>query len=94
MNIKRLVRSQEVRHFLLKLGSWIPDRIMLPIQYYLILHRFPNLKNPIRFSEWIQLYKMYYRNDAMEKCVDKYAVRQYVTSKLGGGNSQQTVSSM
>lgn len=87
MNIKNLVRSQEVRHSILKSVSWIPDKIMLPLQYFLLLHRWPNLKNPTRFSEWIQTYKIYYRNPIMMELVDKYTVRQYVTSKFGGGNS-------
>lgn len=62
---------------------WLPDYWMLTLQYYLISHRFPNLKSPQRFTEKIQYYKMYYRNPLMLRCVDKYAVRKYVQEKIG-----------
>jgi hypothetical protein len=39
------------------------------------------LKNPVRFTEKIQWYKINYRNALMPVCVDKYAVREYVISK-------------
>ena len=83
MNIKKLVKSQAVRHTLLKMFSWLPDSVMLPFQYYLILHRKLNLKSPRRFSEKIQAYKAFYRNPEMLKCTDKYLVRDYVAQKLG-----------
>ncbi|MDE5759102.1 MAG: hypothetical protein K2H85_10900, partial [Allobaculum sp.] len=50
-------------------------------QYLLLLHRWPNLENPVRFSEWIQWYKMKYRNPDMLRCVDKYDVRNYLKEK-------------
>lgn len=83
MNIKSLIASQKVRHFLMKSCFWMPDNIMLSIQYYLISHRWPNLKSPKRFTEKIQYYKMYYRNPVMLQCVDKFAVRKYVADKMG-----------
>lgn len=81
MNIKNIIRSQRVRHLLMKSCAWLPDRIMLPLQYYMLLHRWPDLKHPKRFTEWIQYYKMHYRNPDMLRCVDKYAVRSYVEEK-------------
>lgn len=83
MDIKRLVHCQSLRHRLLRMFSWLPDSVMLPIQYYLILHRWPNMKHPNRFTEKIQCYKAYYRNPQMLDCVDKYKVRKYVKDKLG-----------
>lgn len=82
MNIKNLISSQRIRHKILKCFFWVPDRIMVPIQYWIILKRWPNLKNPKRFSEWIQWYKIYYRNPVLMQCVDKYKVRAYVESKM------------
>lgn len=81
MNIKTIFKSQSIRHKLMRLGSFIPDKIMISLQYWLLLHRWPNLKNPQRFTEWIQLYKMKYRNLDMLICVDKYKVRDYVRVK-------------
>lgn len=83
MNIKNLVKSQAVRHTLLKMFSWLPDSVMLPFQYYLILHRKLNLKSPRRFSEKIQAYKAFYRNPEMLRCTDKYLVRNFVEERLG-----------
>lgn len=65
----------------MKSCAWLPDRIMLSMQYYILMHRWPDLKNPKRFTEWIQYYKMHYRNPNMLRCVDKYEVRSYVEEK-------------
>ncbi len=37
-----------------------------------------NLKNPERFTEKLQWLKLFYRDDVIEKCSDKYAARFYV----------------
>lgn len=83
MDIKKLIKSQLLRHRILQCFFWLPDRIMLPLQYYLILHRWPNMKHPRRFTEKIQCYKAFYRDPLMLECVDKYFVRKYVSEKLG-----------
>lgn len=54
---------------------------MLEIQYWIKTGRKLNLKNPRRFSEKLQWYKLYYRDRRMTQCVDKYDVREYVISK-------------
>lgn len=84
MNIKNIIKSQRIRHLLMRSCAWLPDRTMLSLQYYIIMHHWPNLKNPQRFTEWIQCYKMYYRNPDMLRCVDKYEVRDYV-EEMGCG---------
>ena len=38
----------------------------------------PNLENPKTFSEKQQWYKLCYRDALMEKCADKYDVREYI----------------
>jgi len=40
-----------------------------------------NLKNPRRYTEKLQWYKLYYKNPLMIQCVDKYDVRGYVKNK-------------
>ena len=37
-----------------------------------------NLKHPEKFSQKQQWYKLYSRNPLMEKCADKFAVREYI----------------
>lgn len=81
MNYKKIIGSQQLRFFILRLLFWIPDRIMLKIQYRIKEGRALNLKNPQRFTEKIQWYKMYYRNPLMPICVDKHEVRKYLESK-------------
>lgn len=70
-----------MRFFILRMLSWIPDKIMLKMQYRIKLKRKLNLKTPQRFTEKIQLYKLKYRNKIMNQCVDKYEVRKYVEDK-------------
>lgn len=81
MDYKKIVKNQNTRFAILKALSWVPDSIMLPLQYRIKLGRWCNLKNPQRWTEKLQLYKMYYRNPVLHQCVDKYEVRKYVESK-------------
>ncbi|OME27917.1 carbonic anhydrase [Paenibacillus odorifer] len=39
------------------------------------------MKNPVRYSEKLQWYKLNYRNPLMTQCADKYSVREYIESK-------------
>lgn len=85
MDYKKIVCSQQMRFRILNLLSWVPDSLMLRIQYRIKMGFWPNFKHPKRFTEKLQLYKMKYRNPVMSQCVDKYEVRKYVESK-GLGN--------
>lgn len=82
MNYKKLIRSRALRIKLLSMLSWIPDSIMVPLQYRIHTGRKLNLKNPKRFTEKLQLYKLKYRNPLMLRCTDKYEVRG-VVSEMG-----------
>jgi hypothetical protein len=61
--------------------QFIPAKLMLRIQYRLKMDYKLNLKNPKRFTELIQVYKLYYKNPIMINCVDKYKVRAFVKHK-------------
>lgn len=78
MNYKRLISSRRVRVLILSWLRWIPDRIMIPLQYRIHTGRKLNKKNPTRFTEKMQLYKLRYRNPLMLKCTDKYIVREVI----------------
>ena len=54
---------------------------MVQLQYRIKTGRKLNLKNPQRYTEKLQWYKLYYKNPLMIQCVDKYDVRAYVESK-------------
>jgi len=66
---------------LLQALSLVPDFIMLRLQYFVKTGRFLNLKNPTRYTEKIQWYKLKYRDPRITVCSDKFAVRQYVRER-------------
>ena len=75
--------KRKIKYALAKSLFWVPDDVMLRIQYFILKKRKLHLKNPQRFSEKVQWYKAYYHNPEMLNCVDKYRVREYVAKKLG-----------
>lgn len=81
MNYKNIIKSRKMRSRILRILQFIPDKAMLKLQYKIKLGRKLNLKDPKRFTEKIQWYKLNYRNPLMRKCVNKYTVREYVESK-------------
>ena len=81
MDYKKIVSSQRLRFAILNALGFLPDRLMLGIQYYIKMGRKCNFRNPETWTEKLQLYKMYYRNPLMGTCVDKFEVRRYVESK-------------
>lgn len=81
MNYKKIIKSQSTRFAILKALSWLPDSIMLRIQYRIKMGFWPDFNHPKRFTEKLQLYKMKYHNPVMHQCVDKFEVRKYVESK-------------
>lgn len=81
MSYKKIITNQENRFKILDLLRWVPDKIMLGVQYRIKLGRKLNLENPERYTEKIQWYKINYRTDLMTQCSDKYSVREYVKSK-------------
>lgn len=81
MNYKRLIPSQKIRLKILKLGDFLPDKIMLKLQYRIATGRKLKLKQPERFTEKLQLYKLYHRDPLMTQCADKYSVREYIAAK-------------
>ena len=81
MDYKKIIKNQNLRFKILNMFSWIPDKTMIKLQYRIKMNRNLNLKNPQRFTEKLQWYKLYYRNPIMHQCVDKYEVRDYIKSK-------------
>ena len=78
---KKIIKSSRLREGILKTLFFLPNRIMLKIQYRIKLGRKLNLKSPQRFTEKLQVYKCNYKNKKLHRCVDKYAVREYVKEK-------------
>ena len=78
MDYKKIIKSRKLRIKILNMLNFIPDKLMLKIQYRIKMGRKLDLKNPQRYTEKLQLYKLNYKNPVMKKCVDKYEVRKYV----------------
>lgn len=81
MDYKKVIKNKDFRFRILKTLSWVPDSVMIPLQYRMKMGRKCNLKDPQRWTEKLQIYKMYYRNPVLGRCVDKYEVRSYVEEK-------------
>lgn len=73
--------TKKTRRSLYKLLDILPDKTVVRLQYYASLGRFPNLKNPQRFTEKLQWYKLNYRTPLMTQCADKYKIRFYLKDK-------------
>ena len=78
---KKIIKNPATRKKILKFLRFVPDSLMLKLQYRIKLHRSLNLDNPRRFTEKIQWYKIHYQNPIMHQCVDKYLVRDFVKNK-------------
>lgn len=84
MDYKKIIKGRNMRLKILALLNWIPDKVMIKFQYKLKTGRKLNLKKPIRYTEKLQWYKLYYKDQLMAKCSDKYTVREYIKDrKLG-----------
>ena len=77
--VKKLVPSKKARFKLISLLRFVPDKPMLKLQYRVKCRRKLDLKNPQRYTEKLQWYKLYYRDPQMAVCADKYLVREYLT---------------
>lgn len=83
IHYKKIIKNQKLRFFLLKITSFIPDRIMIKLQYKLAMGKKLNLDNPKTLNEKLQWLKLYDRKDIYIQLVDKYAVREYISEKIG-----------
>lgn len=61
--------------------SWVPDKALVRLQYFLQTGKKLKLKNPDRFNEKLQAYKLFYRDPVMLRCTDKLEVREYVKER-------------
>lgn len=59
------------------------DRLFLQIKYFLKVGHFLHLKHPKGFCEKLQWLKLYDRKDIYTVMVDKFAVKEYVSNKIG-----------
>lgn len=60
----------------------ISPKIEIQVLYFLKLHKKLDLKNPKTINEKMNWLKLYYRNDLMPKCADKYTARDYHSERI------------
>ena len=85
LSLKEYIANPKYMLFSLlsKIGFWIPDKLYLQLLYFIMTGRRLDLKNPQTFSEKLQWLKLYDRQPAYTKMVDKYAVKDYVARIIG-----------
>ena len=78
---KIIFRSQKLRHAILDVLRFVPDKPMIQLQYRIKMKKRLNLKNPQTYTEKLQWYKLYYRDELMTCCADKHSVREYLSGR-------------
>ena len=58
---------------------------LLEERFYREVGYFPDIENPQTFNEKINWLKLYYKNDILSRCVDKYEFKNYIKEQLGDG---------
>lgn len=74
-----------------KYFTFLPDKTFLRLRFFLEKGMMLRLKNPVLFEEKIQWLKLYDRQPEYVKMVDKYAVKDYVSKKIGSEYVIQTL---
>ena len=78
MSLKKFITN--IRQYLKRL---IPDYLFLKREFRLRMGYRLNLKSPRTYNEKLQWLKLYDRNPLYTTLVDKYAVKKWVSSKIG-----------
>lgn len=76
-----ILKNNGFRRFFEAGIKYFPDKLVVRLQYRVLVGRWPNLKTPKRFSEKIEWYKLHYRIPLMTQCVDKYREKFYLNDK-------------
>lgn len=83
MNYKAIIKSRNLRLKLLRMLTFIPNGMMLRIQYFIKQGKRLDLKNPKLFTEKIQWLKLHDRNECYHAMVDKVRAKEYVAKIIG-----------
>lgn len=81
INYKNIFKDRNMRVKIIRLFDFVPDKWMISFQYRIKTGRKIHWKNPQRYTEKLQWYKLNYRNPLMLTCADKQDVRDYVRGK-------------
>jgi len=79
--MKKIIELLPLR--VLKKMKFLPQAWFVEYMYEYYTGKKLDLKNPIEFNQKIQWYKVFFQPKILNKLVDKYAVREYVSEKIG-----------
>lgn len=82
MDYKKILKSKELRLKILNMMSFLPDRVVIPIQFRLTMHKHLDLKKPQTMNEKLQWLKLNDHDPLHVRLVDKYRVRKHVKEKI------------
>lgn len=83
--LRKILKEPEMAgiYFMVLTARLWPAELYIKIFYYLHLKKWPDLKPPHTFSEKLNWLKLHDRNPLYTKLTDKYAVKDYVSKKIG-----------
>ena len=83
--LRKILKEPEMAgiYFMVLTARLWPAELYIKIFYYLHIKKWPDLKTPHTFSEKLNWLKLHDRNPLYTKLTDKYAVKDYVSKKIG-----------
>lgn len=66
-----------------RIAPIVPDKLYLHCKYYFRVGKHLNLEHPVTFNEKLQWLKQYGRRPIDTVLSDKYAVKEYISKKIG-----------
>ena len=75
--------KQRLMHIFWRLIQVFPDRVYVVLKYFSMSGTIPNLKKPRTFTEKVQVRKLYDRNRSFPVMVDKHAVKELISARVG-----------
>lgn len=70
---------------------FLPDELYIQLNYFAHFKKFADLRNPKTYNEKLNWLKLHDRNPLYTELVDKYAVKEYIDRKIGGGYTIPTL---
>lgn len=80
---KKIFKSKSFRLKMLKFLRFVPDKLMLKLEYRIKFEKKLRLKEPKTYNEKIQWLKLYDRKPIYTTMVDKHAAKEYISEKIG-----------
>lgn len=83
MDINKIIKNKNTRLAILGLIRFIPDKVLLRLEYRIKIGKKLHLSPPVTFNEKLQWLKLNDRKDIYTVMADKYEVREYIKEKIG-----------